>query len=336
LKIDAVTKRWMRNASDERAVRNGCTFDEERGNHVCDFITQNLRLYEGEQAGQLFPMIPWEHECLMRIYGWVRFSPDCGRSVRRFTKAGVWLPKKQGKSPWASANGIYLLVADGEQGQKVFSAAKDGKQAGIMHMHARKMVEQSDALASECKINKSSGRIVHLPTNSFYDVLAGDNITGQEGINGSVIIDETHVVDARLASVIEYALRQAGRGGGDSRRRFFLCHLGGAAEGNRRAVRRSRGVEGSQPVLGLHDPGRGVPAVIRAGQAFDRRLRGLQKVPTEYLAGGRQSVAQTGRLGEVPHRVTAGRLSRPAMLDGAGPLEDPRYVGPGVGVQGSR
>ena len=168
-------------------------------------MTENLRLYEGDKAGQLVSLIPWEYECFMRIYSWVRLDPDWDRETRRFRKAGIWIPKKSGKSPFAAMNGIYLLCADGEQGQKVFSAAKDGQQAKIMHQHAIRMVEQSPALDAECKINKSTGRIIHLSTNSFYDILAADNIVGQEGINGSVIKDETHVVDQRLADVVEFA-----------------------------------------------------------------------------------------------------------------------------------
>lgn len=203
--IDKLTKRWIRNASDERAAAAGYRFDEGRGEHVVRFVTENLRLYEGEQAGQLVSLIPWEYDCFMRIYSWVRFDPDWDRKTRRFRMASVWIPKKNGKSPFAAMNGLYLLCADGEQGQKVFSAAKDGQQAGIMHTHAIKMVEQSETLTAVCNINKSSGRIIHVPTDSYYSILAADNISGQEGRNGSMIIDETHVVSKRLEEVIEGA-----------------------------------------------------------------------------------------------------------------------------------
>lgn len=204
MKIDAVTKRWIRNASDERAASNGCRFDEVRGQHVIDFCERYLRLYEGEHAGQ--PLVPrdWQREVLMRLFGWVKPSEFWGREIRRFRKASIWVPKKNKKSPTAAAVGLYLLCADGEQGQKVFSAAKDGKQAAIVHTHAQQMVLRSPELSAVCTINKSTGRITHVPSASFYSILSGDNIEGQEGLNGSVIVDETHVVDRRLASVLEY------------------------------------------------------------------------------------------------------------------------------------
>ncbi len=202
--MDRLTKRWIRDVSDERAARNGCRFDEARANHVCEFFESELVLYEGEQAGQPFRLMEWQVDFLMRLFGWVQHSDQYGRSVRRFRKAGLWVPKKNGKSPIAAGVGLYLLTRDGEQGQKVFSAAKDGVQAGIMHMHARQMVLRAPNLADECVINKTTGQITHESTASFYKILSGDNITGQEGLNGSVIIDETHVVDDRLAKVLEY------------------------------------------------------------------------------------------------------------------------------------
>jgi phage terminase large subunit-like protein len=107
-------------------------------------------------------------------------------------------------SPTAAMVGLYLLIGDGEPGQKVFSAAKDGKQAQIVHNHAKQMVLRSPELNQLCEINKSTGRIYYKETESYYDLLAGDNISGQEGLNGSVVIDETHVVDDRLAKTLEY------------------------------------------------------------------------------------------------------------------------------------
>ena len=150
-------------------------------------------------------------DILRRIFGWVIYSEDWQREVRRFRTASMYAPKKNGKSPTAAGIGLYLLCRDGEQGQKVYSAAKDGLQAGIMHRHAVEMVKRSATLSEECAISaepgrkKEVGRIVHGNSSSFYTILAGDNFNSQEGLNGSVIIDETHVVDERLAKVLKYA-----------------------------------------------------------------------------------------------------------------------------------
>jgi phage terminase large subunit-like protein len=201
---DKITQSWIRNRSDDIAVENGCRFDSARAAHILGFFRDHLKFYEGDSAGKNFDPLPWQVDLLSRAFGWVRHSVDWGRDVRRFRKVIVFAPKKNGKSPIAAGVGLYLFLFDGEQGQKVFSCARDGRQAKIVHTHASMMTKKSKALNAECKINKSTGRISHASSNSFYDILAGDNIPGQEGLNGSAIIDEAHVVDDRLAKVLEY------------------------------------------------------------------------------------------------------------------------------------
>ncbi len=170
-----------------------------------NWIEQFCCLYEGEYAGQKMKLRDWQLEAVKRIFGWVKHSTEWGREIRRFRRGSVWVPKKNKKSPTLAAIGLYLLCGDGEQGQKVFSCAKDGGQALIAHTHAMEMVRRSPELSSECSINKSTSRITHEPSRSFYTVIAGDNIEGQEGLNGSVMVDETHVVDRRLMKVLKGA-----------------------------------------------------------------------------------------------------------------------------------
>jgi phage terminase large subunit-like protein len=203
--IDAVTTRWIFNVSDERAAGNGCRFDEARGQHVIDWIEKNCCLFEGVPPGTRLTMADWQTEATLRLFGWVRWSEELKREIRRFTRAGIWLSKKNSKSVTLASWGVYLLCGDGESGQRVFSAARDGKQAKLSHRHAMEMIRMSPALSAACKVNESTGEITDTETRSKYQILAADNIKGQEGINGSVMIDECHVVDRRFANVVRYA-----------------------------------------------------------------------------------------------------------------------------------
>ncbi len=202
--VDKITRKWVRNRSDELAVKQGCVFDLNRAQHAVDFIERNLTLYEGEYAGEPFILMPYARDAIMRIFGWVRYSERWQRWVRRFRKAALWIPKKNGKSPLAAAVGMYLLVADGENGQKVYTTARDGKQALITHRHAEKMGRSSPRLRNLLKIYKNTHQIEYADTDSYWFLLSGDNINSQEGLNGSCVIDELHVVDGELFSVIEY------------------------------------------------------------------------------------------------------------------------------------
>src|SRR5262249_8851195 len=95
--------------------------------------------------------------------------------------------------------GLYLLCGDGEPGQKVFLGAKDGMQAReIAGKHAVEMMLASPELLSECRLNKTTKQITHLPTKSVLVPLSSSNQRHQqskEGLNGSILIDECHVVD---------------------------------------------------------------------------------------------------------------------------------------------
>ena len=108
-------------------------------------------------------------------------------------------------SPTVAAIALHLLIADGEQGQNVYTAAKDGKQALIVQGHAMNMIKASPHLRSVCNVNKSTKRILYAPTVSKMDVVAGDNKDSQEGLNGSVVVDEVHVVGAALMAILEGA-----------------------------------------------------------------------------------------------------------------------------------
>ena len=196
---DIVTKRWIRDASDEYAISQGCWFDEERAQWVVDWMYDYLRLYEGEAAGEPFECRDWQYDVTMRMFGWVRESSDWGRVIRRFRKACIYIAKKNKKSPQLAAWCIYMACGDGVQGQKCFPTAKDGSQIREnVGRHIFEMIRQSDALSAECTINKSKCSVFHEPTRSLILPLSSDNIRTQkskEGLNGSVFVDETHVVD---------------------------------------------------------------------------------------------------------------------------------------------
>jgi phage terminase large subunit-like protein len=143
----------------------------------------------------------WQYECIMRLFGWVTLTEWRGSEqwVRRFRRASWWVPKKNKKSPTLAAIGLYLTCGDGEPGQKVALCAKDGSQArDIAGQHILQMVSQSSELQAECNINLNEMKLTHIPSASIMKPFSSSNARSQqskEGFNGSVLVDETHVVD---------------------------------------------------------------------------------------------------------------------------------------------
>ncbi len=244
--IDPITRRWIRNAADQRAAERGCFMDLDRACYTVWWIGRYCRLYEGEWVGS--PLVlrgahsqpmeavldewdeggrekslafageymdcvdagepcDWQYECVMRVFGWSRWSARWQRNVRRFNRGGIWVPKKNKKTPTEAAVALYLLCGDGEQGQKVFLGAKDSIQIRKnMSLHIFQMVEQSPELREECKLNRNEMSVAHLPSRSILMPLSSSNERTQkskEGLNGSLLVDETHVVDRAFITRVE-------------------------------------------------------------------------------------------------------------------------------------
>jgi phage terminase large subunit-like protein len=148
------------------------------------------------QAGE---QVDWQFEFASRVFGWVVYDDFWKKDVRRFKRGAVWVPKKSKKSPTMAATSLYLLCGDGEQGGKVFLGAKDGAQLKKnVALHIFYMLQQSDELRGECKTNANEMTVSHLRTRSMLIPLSSSNERTQkskEGLNGSLLIDETHVVD---------------------------------------------------------------------------------------------------------------------------------------------
>ena len=150
----------------------------------------------------------WPFESHTQLYGWetVARHQKWKRRLRRFRSGSFWQPKKNKKSPTLAANACFLLLGDGEQGANVYLAASDGGQARrISGTHTIAMVEMSDVLSQYCKINRNEMSISVAETRSRLEPLASNNsrtVKSLEGLNGSVLIDEVHVVDQKMIDTV--------------------------------------------------------------------------------------------------------------------------------------
>lgn len=198
---------WIQSERDERAVLAGMRFDLDRVERARQFGRRFLRLWEDPFKGLPFEWMDWQyHDLFGPLFGWVRWSADYNRWVRRYKHVYCEVAKKNGKSPTGAYIGLYMLVGDQEGGASVFSAATTKGQAGVVHNHAIKMVRASPRLMDLLEIHKSTATISHEASNSVYRALPG--VAGvNEGLNASCIInDELHVWKGRdLWDALKYA-----------------------------------------------------------------------------------------------------------------------------------
>ncbi len=163
----------------------GLHFDAAAGDRVVEFIEGFCRHHKGEWAGQALTLQEWQREILRQIFGWFRAD-----GTRRFRIAYVEIPRKNGKSTLGAAVGLYLLVADGEQGAEVYSSATKKDQAKIVWDAAKEMVLASKELKRFVKAYR--GNLFVARTASKFEPLSADSNT-LDGLNphGNVV-DELH------------------------------------------------------------------------------------------------------------------------------------------------
>ena len=155
------------------------------GDFVIDFAESLCRQTEGQHAGRLLTLAPWQKTLLRDLFV---LRPD-GR--RQYRKALIGMPRKNGKSSLAGVLALYLLLMDGEPGAQVYSCAGDKDQARIVFKAARRMVELEPELSACLKLYRDA--IEHPGSGSVYRAVSAEAYT-KEGLNPSgVIFDELHV-----------------------------------------------------------------------------------------------------------------------------------------------
>jgi phage terminase large subunit-like protein len=182
-----VDPRWIRNPCDELAIAQGCTFDEDAGDYVVEFLAKFCKQSKDEWAGRPLEVLDWQYDVIKRLYGWKRAD-----GTRRFRTCYVEVPKKNGKSTIVSGLSLYHLIADGVQAAECYINAYDRSQAGIIFDEAERMVRASPNLSRILDLTPSKKLIVHPESRSKLVALSAD-VPSKDGVSASfTVFDELH------------------------------------------------------------------------------------------------------------------------------------------------
>lgn len=179
----------------------------------------SMRLGEG--------LDPWQVVWVLApIFGWVYHDAEIDRVVRVIRSAWVEIPRKNGKSTFASGISGVLLLADGEAGAEVYNAAGSTLQAGRVFEDAKRMILTSPAARKRVEPLKelvrvpSSGGILRV-LSRVAEVAHGLNVSG-------ACIDEVHTLRLRRALVEAI---ETGTGARDQPLVLFITTADEAEEG---------------------------------------------------------------------------------------------------------
>src|SRR5262249_49359203 len=181
-----------------------------------DFFPEMLCHIEGEAAAGPFVLSQWQQAAVANLFGSKRLD-ERGREARRYPELFVYVPPKNGKSPWSAGIGLFLCFCDDEAGRQGCRAASDKDQAGLIFRQMAGMVRANAALRSRCRAyggNAPAGNAKSFvkPDNAFLKVISAD-ASGKHGGNPSlVIVDELHEQkDRRLIDTLRTSMTSANR-----------------------------------------------------------------------------------------------------------------------------
>lgn len=172
-------------------------YDDAKAQYAIDFIQTFCKHSKGKWGGKPVILELWQKAITAALFGFV----DKDSGLREYRQLILIVARKNGKSTFASCLGLFLLVADGEAGPEIYSAATKKDQAKIIWREACSMIKKSPALNKKLDLRVSVIRSrfnegTFEPLGSDSDKLDGLNVHG-------ALIDELHALkDKNLYDVL--------------------------------------------------------------------------------------------------------------------------------------
>lgn len=177
-------------------------WEPKRGERICK-LAEKMPHIKGRWDSSTIVLQDWQCFILTTIFGWVdgTIPPDTAEEkrpqIRRFRKALIVIPRKNGKSIIAAVVALYMLAFDGEPGAEVYSAATSRDQAKISWDMARRMCLRLPELCAETGIEPLAHTIAIEATASKYEPLSRDADSLEGKNTHGAVIDELHAHKTR-------------------------------------------------------------------------------------------------------------------------------------------
>jgi phage terminase large subunit-like protein len=183
--------RWIRLAcerqlADLRRKRWKYRFDRSRANLPCAFVERLVHV-KGRWKNPKIKLEDWQCFFVTTLFGWIDKS-----GYRRFRKGFLVVPRGNAKTTIAAGLGLFLLLADGEPGAEVYSAATTRDQAKIAWGDARTMVCRLPDIQSHYGVEPHAHAIYVPKTGGTFRPLSADAGTLEGLAPSGWICDELH------------------------------------------------------------------------------------------------------------------------------------------------
>lgn len=179
---DRVACKWIKLAAQRfiddfvasKSADFGYFLDVDAASRAAEFIeTLPLTKVKGKFPRGKRPRLvlePWQIFAVVNIFGWKHV--DSG--YRRFREALLFLPRKNGKSEFAAAILLAMILIDGEDAAEGYCGGRNEKQADFIFKAAKRMIRYQPSLVKAFNIEVFEDVIAVPSTESRILKLIGD------------------------------------------------------------------------------------------------------------------------------------------------------------------
>lgn len=176
--------------------RSDIEFRSDKVDHVVKFV-EMLQHFQGKWAGRNFKLSDWQYFIVCYVYGFYYTNTD----ERVIKHVIIDCARKQGKSMFVSALGLYALIGEKESAAEIDIVANSKQQARIMFDMCKAVAKRMDPKGKY--LHSNLNRVKYEKTDSFIQLLASDSAS-LDGYSASVFVeDEMHAAkDTKLYDVL--------------------------------------------------------------------------------------------------------------------------------------
>lgn len=187
-------ERHLRDLTATRSKDYPYTYNEEAGARVCLFLEQLVHVkgrwaLKSRENNPRVTLAPWQCFAVCVLFGWLKRSSG----KRRYRKASIYVPRKNGKSFLAAGIALYMAFADAEPGAEVYSGATSEKQAWEVFGPARRMALAVDGFTEALGVTVAARSLMRPEDGSKLEPIIGK--PGDGSSPHCAVVDEYHEHD---------------------------------------------------------------------------------------------------------------------------------------------
>ena len=147
--------------------------NRDRAERACEFV-ELMPHVKGKWAGQTLVLEPWQSFIFVNLFGF-----ENAEGLRRFRRAYIRVPRKNGKSCIAAPVGLLMLTVEADAGAEVYCGATSEAQADEVFRPAKAMAERAKGFKQTFGITTAASSIFRESGLSFFKKLIGKPGEGQ-------------------------------------------------------------------------------------------------------------------------------------------------------------